>query len=46
MASITLGGNQYILQVLPEVGTQLADTLVQTDLSVASLVEFQGRNSI
>jgi thiol peroxidase len=48
MASITLGGNPFNTSgELPKVGTQLADfKLIQNDLSVASLINFAGKNLV
>ena len=48
MASITLGGNPiHTSGELPKVGTKLADfTLIQNDLSVASLSTFEGKRLI
>jgi thiol peroxidase len=48
MASITLGGNPiHTSGELPKVGTKLANfNLIQTDLSVASLSSFAGKNLI
>jgi thiol peroxidase len=48
MASITLGGNTiHTSGELPAVGSQLADfKLVQTDLAVASLSNFAGKNLV
>lgn len=48
MASITLGGNPvHTSGELPAVGSQLADfSLVQNDLSVASLSNFAGKKLV
>ncbi|RTY66759.1 thiol peroxidase [Flavobacterium sp. GSP27] len=48
MALITLGGNPiHTSGELPKIGTKLADfKLVKTDLSVASLSDFQGKKLV
>ena len=48
MAAITLGGNPiHTTGELPTVGTKLADfTLVQTDLSIATMANFSGKKLV